>query len=251
MMVDDCGCMGWCRDVAMASWARRAGSRARLPAPHTTTFDMGDAEMRTYSMMLASAWDGLDWRHAGFGALQAYLYEGLERELRVHVWHPSLVKPGIADSGLCHDHRFDMRSVVLFGEIVNRDCTLTEDGAGDWEEWEVLHARAAKEKTGETFHQDPTQTGKRYRREVTDVRVPAGSGYTFAKRAFHESHVSGLTITLIEKQNQEAVNARILAPHGHSIVHAFSTPLPSDGDVIREVLVKARGALGETMARGT
>lgn len=251
MTADDCGCVEYCRGAAKAAWARPAGCRMARPAPHTERFTIDDAEMRTYGMMLAFAWNRLDWRHAGFGALQAYLYEGMERELRVHVWHPALVKSGIADSGLCHDHRFNMRSLVLFGEIVNRDCTLFEDEGGEWETWEVLHARAAKEKTGESFHQDPTQTGVRYRRKTTDVRVQAGHGYTFAKGAFHESHVRALTITLIEKLNQEAVNARILAPHGHSVVHAFSAPLPSDGDIVRDVLLQAREALSDTIGWGT
>lgn len=212
-------------------------------APSTSIFNAGASELRMYKAMLALMWPHLSWRHAGFGALQAYIREGDGAELRVHVWHPALVKPGIADSGLCHDHRFDMRSTVLVGEIINRECHLIEDAGGDWETWEVLHARAAKEKTGESFHQDPTQTGVRYRRETTDYRVSAGAGYTFRKRAFHESHVSGLTITLIEKLNQEAFNARILAPHGRDIVHAFSTPLPSDGAIVSAVLREAASTL--------
>ena len=239
---NDCGCVGVCRAAAKADWAKPSGCHSLRPA--TSLFCAGDPELRAYKAMLTALWPQLSWRHAGFGALQAYIREGDDAELRVHVWHPALVKPGIADSGLCHDHRFDMRSTVLVGEIVNRECTLHQEPDGDWETWEVLHARAAKEKMGETFHQDPTQTGVRYRREVTDYRVSAGAGYTFRKRAFHESHVDRLTVTLVEKLNQEAFNARILAPHGRDIVHAFSTPLPSDGEVVSAVLREALVSLG-------
>lgn len=245
----DCGCATHCRAAAKVEWARPAG--CKVLRADTKLFHASAAELRTYAAMLTALWPQLSWRHAGFGALQAYIREGDESELRVHVWHPALVKPGIADSGLCHDHRFDMRSTVLVGEIVNRECRLIEAADGDWETWTVLHARAAKEKTGETFHQDPEQTGIRYLREVTDYRVSAGSGYTFAKRAFHESHVERLTITLVEKLNQEAFDARILAPHGRDIVHAFSTPLPSDGDVVSAVLADALAALSRRPSQPT
>src|SRR4051812_39653073 len=85
---------------------------------HTSVFSVHPWERRNYSDMLIALWPSLKWRHAGFGALQAYIREGDERELRVHIWHQSLIKDGIEESGLCHDHRFDMRSSVLVGRII-------------------------------------------------------------------------------------------------------------------------------------
>lgn len=41
-----------------------------------------------------AAFPSLSWRHHGIGVLQAYLVEDADPEVRVHVWHPSLVKPG-------------------------------------------------------------------------------------------------------------------------------------------------------------
>lgn len=188
---------------------------------HTKTFEIAPTERKNYSDMLIALWPGLKWRHAGFGALQAYIREGEARELRVHVWHPSLVKAGIEESGLCHDHRFDMRSSVIAGKIIQTEFDLLESPDGGWETLRVLHAREAMARGG-SFHHDPFPTGDYYFRAPTSYGIGAGWGYTFDKRAFHETRADGVTITLVEKSAQEDVNARILAPRGKPVVHAFT-----------------------------
>ena len=188
---------------------------------HTKTFSIDPSERQNYADLLVALWPGLKWRHTGIGALQAYIREGDARELRVHIWHPSLMKPGIEDSGLCHDHRFDMRSSVLTGKIIQTEFALEPDPDGDWETHSVLHARSAMAKGG-SFHQGPVATGDYYRRQATVFEVSAGQGYTFDKFAFHESRAEGVTITLVEKLAQEKVDARILAPRGKPVVHAFT-----------------------------
>lgn len=188
----------------------------------TELFAVPESERRNYADMLIALWPTLKWRHAGFGALQAYILEGGERELRVHVWHPSLVKPGIEESGLCHDHRFHMRSSVIAGKIIQTDFQLLPAiDSGGWETHRVLHAREAMARGG-SFHHDPIPTGERFNRLARVYEVPVGKGYTFEKFAFHETRAEGLTVTLVEKSGQEDVNARILAPHGKPIVHAFT-----------------------------
>lgn len=190
-------------------------------AVHTKTFPITPSERQNCSDLLIALWPHLKWRHAGFGALQAYICEGGERELRVHIWHPSLIKPGIEESGLCHDHRFDMRSSVLAGKIIQTEFHLEPDRGGDWKTLRVLHAREAMARGG-SFHHDPIPTGDYFRRTPTNYEVGAGRGYTFDKFAFHETRAEGVTITLIEKSAQEDVNARILAPRGMAVVHAFT-----------------------------
>lgn len=195
---------------------------------HTKTFHVDPWERRNYSDMLIVLWPALKWRHAGFGALQAYIREGDGRELRVHIWHPSLVKDGIEESGLCHDHRFDMRSTVLVGTITQTEFLLDPCVDGDWETLHVLHAREAMARGG-SFHHDPVPTGNRFRRTPVDYHVTTGLGYTFDKFQFHETRAEGLTITLVEKSKQEDVQARILAPHGKAVIHAFTdTQSPTD-----------------------
>lgn len=194
----------------------------------TTVFGLAEHERVNYRDLIIGLWPNLAWRHAGFGALQAYIREGEERELRVHLWHPSLIKPGIEESGLCHDHRFHMRSSVIVGTIFQIDFELTPNAEGGWETHKVLHAREAMARGG-SFHHDPMPTGERFYRKMRSYEVNQGMVYTFEKFAFHETRAEGVTITLVEKTAQEDVNARILAPFGKPIVHAFTgTQLPSE-----------------------
>lgn len=202
---------------------------------HTKTFHVDPWERQNYADMLIALWPDLKWRHAGFGALQAYIREGIERELRVHIWHQSLVKAGIEDSGLCHDHRFDMRSTVIVGKIIQTEFSLQSHNAGNWETLRVLHAREAMARGG-SFHHNPIPTGDYFRREPVVYELAAGWGYTFDKFQFHETRAEGITITLVEKANQEDVNARILAPRGRTVVHAFTETLtePQFSEVVDE-----------------
>jgi hypothetical protein len=201
----------------------------RRPAlNHTRVFSIRPEERANYTDLLVSQWRHLEWRHAGFGALQAYLVDddGLGHdELRVHAWHPDLVRQGIVESGLCHDHRFDMRSIVLAGSISQSEVLVRPSQAGHWTTSEVIHAREAMS-IGGSYHADPVPTGCRYDRIVRSLSVDAGSGYDFPKLVFHETRVSEPTVTLVRKLDQSAVRARILHPHDVPIVPAFEDPLP-------------------------
>lgn len=188
---------------------------------HTVVFPVTPSERRNYSDLLMALWPYLKWRHAGFGALQAYICEGDDSELRAHIWHPSLIKAGIEESGLCHDHRFDMRSTVLAGKISQTEFHLEADANGDWETLHVLHAREAMARGG-SFHHDPVPTGDFFQRTPLNYEIVAGAGYLFDKFAFHETRAEGITVTLVEKSAQEDVRARILAPRGRPVVHAFT-----------------------------
>lgn len=194
---------------------------------------MRPAEHRTLCGLVAKLIPTLDWRHSGLGMLQAYVHEGTDREMRVHLWHSSLRRKGIEESGLFHDHRFDLYSQVLVGQLRQAEHELTADLAGGWQLHEVLHARAAADGRaaarikGAPFHSPPTPLPQRYRIETKDTVVVAGQAYSFPKREFHGTYPeTDLVVTLVTKSNQEDFQARILAPHGKPIVHAFSDPLP-------------------------
>ncbi len=194
--------------------------------PRTRIFLLGEDEHADYIDLLVAQWRHLDWRHAGFGALQAYIAEETTDhpdELRVHVWHPSLVRPGIAESGLCHDHRFDMRSVVLAGRVCQVEVDAVRDAGGDWQTSRVVHAREAMARSG-SFHMAPEPTGERYHRSLQRFWIATGTGYRFPRYAFHETHVEAPTVTLVRKSNQSDARARILHPHGAPVVNAFEQP---------------------------
>ena len=162
----------------------------------------------------------LKWRHTGFGALQAYLHEGDETEMRVHIWHPDLKKLGMTDQGDIHDHRFKLRSYVLYGAMVQEEFSATLNECGKWRCHAVTHAREAERTTGD-FHN--VKTGELYCDAVlaAQIRVEAGWVYDYPKRAFHRSLVDQLTVTLVEKTEQDEVPARILSLRSAPVVHAF------------------------------
>lgn len=55
---------------------------------------------------------GYDWTVQGLGMMRIYLSD----EIRVHVWHSSLVVPNVTD---VHEHPWDFESLVLAGEMRN------------------------------------------------------------------------------------------------------------------------------------
>src|ERR1700677_2575457 len=107
----------------------------------------------------------LKWRHHGIGVLQAYISEETEPEVRMHIWSPELLKPGITASGDVHDHRFDMVSHVLIGAVGHESFYSEESDTGDWEMSALTHARMAKD-TG--YHGPVKRLPERYsvRRET-------------------------------------------------------------------------------------
>lgn len=202
---------------------------------------------KTLCGLVVGAFPHLRWRHNGLGLLQAYILEGERDELRVHVWHKSLKRDGIEDSGLLHDHRFDLTSHVLCGEILQREFRLTATPTGAWRTHTVVHAREALKKHA-VNDGDVSAQPHRYEVESHDTRIVSGQSYWFPKRVFHGTFVqSELAVTVVHKSNQTDEPARILAPHDKPVVHAFSDPLPASAwehplrlaaDVLRDVFAK-------------
>jgi len=199
----------------------------------TSVYRIDREEYRTTCALVARVIPVLTWRHSGLGMLQAYVLEGQAEELRVHIWHDSLRREGIEESGLFHDHRFDLYSLVLTGLVHQAEHRLEESAAGAWSTHRVLHARAAAEANKQgaerlvDYHAAPTALPERYSLTTRVTTVAAGWAYKFPKREFHGTNFGpGVTVTLVTKSNQDDTPARILAPYGKPIVHAFEKPLP-------------------------
>jgi hypothetical protein len=160
----------------------------------------------------------LQWRWHGIGVLQAYAFESSTgRELRIHVWSPHLILPGILLSGNAHNHRFAMRSTVLTGAILHTEWQV-EPGSG-FALYDFKHARA---------HQTREEQVElsRISGEVDVVKqaviVLSGEAYTFERGAFHASEPIGdVVVTLVEKTGQMEERARVIAPVGLPPVAAF------------------------------
>lgn len=195
----------------------------------------------------ALARDDLVWRHHGIGVLQAYIRENVEPEVRIHLWHPDLVRPGIGDAGSVHDHRFDLVSTVVHGSIVEN--VLHEDShfphgrmnawrAGSWQPWHVQNARAAGAERG--FDGECHPIGAPIEALAERRLHVAGDTYTLGRHVFHETVVDELAITVCTMFRKEG-QARLLVPVGKEPVHAFGGPLPIDA--MARVFKEARAAL--------
>lgn len=161
------------------------------------------------------------WRHHGIGLLQAYVEENdAGPEYRVHIWHPSLRLPDMEDSGLIHNHRFELESNVLSGAM--RDTEIALKGMLNpgqfYRVWEIQNARAA----GSDGWVKPQPE------YVTIIENPhvyaAGTRYRYSAGAFHRSDVEELTVTFCVKRYPPAwqdVSARVLAREHAIPKHAF------------------------------
>ncbi len=177
--------------------------------------------------MVARLIPHLDWRYNGQGMLQAYVTEGETEETRIHIWHPNLKKPGIEGTGKLHNHRYTLRSTVLYGAIEHTEYLLTEDNEGAYQTFSVMSAREGMRATKSL---DSLVRNEPQRYDVASFmqRMPPGDVYTFQKRAFHGTAVRGLTITIFSKFDQDDTPARVLAPMGTKPVYAFANPLPRE-----------------------
>lgn len=164
----------------------------------------------------------LKWRHHGLGMLQAEFSE----ELRMHIWHPKLVSPGMAWPRCVHDHRFDITSAVVVGEILDVPCVarLDQETCGTWAEarvadWErvgiyvIKHAknqdRMVDQKGCSTATSAICLGLGRLQANVTQ-HYATGSDYRIERRQFHTTRVERLTITIVHRSNFDDQLARVL-----------------------------------------
>jgi hypothetical protein len=181
---------------------------------HTRVFEATD--VWALRKLVAALLPELSWRRHGTGALQGYVHENPEHELRVHLWSPALVLPGIQESGVAHNHRFAMHSRVLHGAIQHAEWQL--ESGDDFVLYDFVHAR---------LHTEGNRAEMRALPERFDaVRVPivirAGQSYTFDRGAYHDSApASQLAVTLVEKFDQRDERACVIAPANKPPVPAF------------------------------
>lgn len=212
-------------------------------------------ELRNLCGLVAAMLPQLKWRHNGLGLLQAYVHEGRHVEQRVHIWHKSLMRPGIEESGLLHDHRFDLTSTVLYGSLTQVEYELTLFDAppfeaihpGGWQLHTVVPARKALALSG-TYDGLVEALPERYEAKTREIGIHDGQRYFFPKFVVHGTHIqTDLVITLVNKTGQEEAPAKILAPYGKRVVHAFADPYPED--MWRPVIELARTKLTECWRR--
>lgn len=181
----------------------------------------------------------LSWRWHGVGCLQAYLREGGEVETRVHLWDLDLVLPGIGRSGSIHNHRFDMRSTILAGELDHFDYHVNTDIFGDHIIYEFVNARQHNDDN--RLRMNPVaRASVRLRQRHC---YSAGDRYDFEAGEFHASaqRTANVAVTLVEKRGQRSIKANVAAPAHLPPVPAFSGVLTDE--LLRSVVSRAEAAL--------
>lgn len=166
----------------------------------------------------------LDWRHHGLGMLQGELDE----EIRIHIWHPGLVR---LPKGLrrVHDHRFTINSAVIYGLIVDQPWLVEFDSrtVANTECWEIKHAKIqgqppTEPRAGCSTATDAVMIGKVYARPNGERVYETGTDYMIKRREFHTTIVGGLTITVVHRSNFDESLARVLG-----------NPSESDSAIVR------------------
>jgi hypothetical protein len=159
--------------------------------------------------------EGMKWRHHGLGMLQGELDE----KLRVHVWHPRLVRMDSTSYRRVHDHRFDILSAVILGHVIDvRYVVSTElpikvlmSRFSRTSMWEIKHAKIqAGVHPGCSTATDATKIGTAWVREESRSSFGAGSVYDIERRKFHTTEVTGLAVTMVYRSNFDDRLARVL-----------------------------------------
>lgn len=206
------------------------------------TFVRSNPTLQVMRAMVLSLLGRLQWRHHGIGCLQGYVCEDTAPEVRVHLWSRCLVKDGMSVSGDAHDHRFDMISHVLWGDVIHEELIPTRDDNGDHGMMALTNARTA----ATTNYQGPTEKLDG-RFSVTCIKhvVKSGESYYFPAANFHRSPVHGgfneVAITVIEKHHQRPDRSRLIYPLAHEPVMAFGHEM--DNAIVNQVVDRARGIL--------
>lgn len=153
------------------------------------------------------------WTHHGLGMLQGKV----DHTTRIHLWHPLLVTDEMSGPRAIHDHRFELTSHVLYGELVDVPHRVTlnelESGVPSASVWAIPHKEVQTE--------DDKHGGRAvFLGRATIVpgrrkRYAQGEVYTIPARAWHTTALVGPAITLVTRDKFDAEPARVLA-HGRS-----------------------------------
>lgn len=174
------------------------------------------------------------WRHHGLGLLQRELTE----TERVHVWSPALRT--LSGPRTCHDHRFDLHSVVLFGTLFDTRISVQPTLSPSPAAVPMYAIAHAKIQTPSEPH--ATFLGYVETRASKNVALKAPDSYFIPRGLFHQSVPgSSLVVTFVTRSNFSDEPARVLASPESGIVPKTSP------DLIDRILSAAREKLAETL----
>lgn len=151
------------------------------------------------------------WTHHGLGMLQGKL----DQATRIHLWHPLLITDEMSGLRAIHDHRFELTSHVLYGELVDvsHRVMLNEPGSPSASVWAIPHKEIQTE--GDKHGGRAVFLGRAAIVPGRRKRHTRGDVYTIPARAWHTTELVGPAITLVTRDKFDAEPARVLG-HGRS-----------------------------------
>ncbi len=161
----------------------------------------------------------------------------LAHDQRFHVWSPDLPRQSVSTQ--IHDHRFSFSSEVVLGLLSH---TVYEVNYGVNETHSIYTAKKR--------NKDDTVLVKAdmdcWPRIVSEVKLAAGSTYTFSWGTFHESGADRLTATIMTKTIVfHSHTPRVLVPKDSEPDNEFDRYAQDEDHLYRTV----RGAAAQALAR--
>jgi len=182
--------------------------------------------IRDAQLMLASS-EG--WRHHGLGVLQKY--HPLDPDRRLHLWHEDLICDLEAP---IHNHRWDLESEVIYGDIIQEEYEITAHPYGPY--------RISNTENTEITSRPETKDLARYAVRPYVQKVYCGESYRMPAGVFHLTRIELPAATWVTKENSVGVS-QVLVPY--DIPHARNgiTGITQDPELIEHILNKFRRCL--------
>lgn len=195
----------------------------------------------------------IEFRHHGLGMLQGYL----DKNTRIHIWHPGLCSDWTQEPfRAVHDHRYDLRSEVLVGSLIDVSYEVIPYGSWDvscmavpsneWKTthlWEIVNAKAQRGLSDDMIAQDK---GAVLVRETGRRAYSKGDSYTIPRRAFHTTIVDRAmdypTVTLVTRSQLDNRPARVLGQTGRSAIK-------NDAEIFVNLIYHAIGMIADHYPR--
>jgi hypothetical protein len=156
---------------------------------------------------------------------------------RLHIWPHRPLKKQKSDHQI-HDHRFDMKSTILMGTMVNRVYEFEEQENGSDEIYGALY---------KTRHDSTVEpTGVRGHTLCKHIDV-ARSGECYALRAglLHSSTAYGYTATFMESlKGYPEMPVRLVIPHGMWVDNDFDRFTANPPEILWEEIKRVCGEVG-------
>ncbi len=147
----------------------------------------------------------------GLGFIQLQL----NKNNRLHIWHPELPRRKCYDWSAIHNHRFSFESTVIKGVQINQrvEVELAKEGSHEI----ISHNGPRSEKGGRVSY--PVAQCHIYRGEHEEYNI--GDTYYMKKYDYHQTPNVGVVITFMRKLEEGGIHANSICVKGINFDYDF------------------------------